>query len=220
MRIPPITPVLAGQPPDVVLAVVCDAVARASRETNARTQIWLAAKALQWLHAHAAALLDEPGGEGRQRRAYALVWRVVDARLTPTQASEMRRLPALLARAQHDRREWPQCDAHEAPHQRVRAELAAALSAPLRAVGAAQFNARLHAAFGAYDRIVAGPGGEARDLWRLLLVCHIFELITANPDLMRGVSDSFRAAVVRKRLALGQEWPFILEAYPLHLFVQ
>lgn len=205
MRIPPITPVLAGQTPDVVLAVVRDAVCRASREPNARTQIWLAVKALQWLHAHAAAFLGEPGGDGRQRRAFALVWRVVDARLTPTQAGELRRLPALLAKARHDP---------------LNKQLADALSAPLRAAGAAQFNARMHAAFGAYDSIVAGPGGEARDVWRLLLVCHIFELITANPDLMRGVSDSFRAVVVRKRLALGQEWPFILEAYPLHLFVQ
>lgn len=191
MRVPPIVPVLTEQSAASVQAVVAHGVAEMARTRDWRTRVWLAAKALEWLHANAAGFVGAGSrGEGRQRRAFQRVWRAVDVYLTPEQARVVRAFEGALA---------------------ARGVPANTLSEPRRVGRPDAMCPRLLAAMACFHE------HRADTVWRTLLLAHAFDVLLANPDHFPVFGTRLATVMVNKWREVGAEWPQFMEAYPVRL---
>jgi hypothetical protein len=203
MRVPAIVPVLTGQTPPTVSLVVHDIVRRIKElpfDNTWRTRLWLASKALQWLHFNAAGFIDAGGaGEGAQRRLFHLVWDTVRFQLSYDDVDELRRFS--LATATPTRWTEPYANVLSHSHQ----------------VPTAQWTQRMKDTMDMYNAIRADKSmtDHQREVWRTLVVAATFDIIVANVHTMPAASSFFRDTVHRKWQELGQQWPFFQQVYPM-----
>lgn len=198
MRVPPITPVLTGQSRVLVCAVVTHAVDEMGRAAEWRTPVWLAAKALEWLHFNAGAFVGAGSeGEGVQRRAFQCLWRAVDAHLSKPHAAEMRRLSDMLAGGQRPSQpETPSPWHLELPKHHITTRQ--------------NFIPRVRQALDLFAKVL---DDDVQSFWRAVVVSRIFDLLLTNLVHLSSMPVSLRAVVKRKLDELGEEWPFFGTTY-------
>jgi hypothetical protein len=206
MRVPAIIPVLTGQTPLTVRLVVHDIVRRMAPlqpdSEQWRTALWLASKALQWLHFNAAGFIDAGGaGEGAQRRLFATVWAAARRALPDYAVQELERFSCVTAPPKRCGDEYARVLSH--PHQMTTGEVITHMQRALKL-----FDHTVYSTAITY---------EQRCVWRTLVLTALFDLIAANPDAMVAFGANFATVAYRKWAEVGEEWPFFMQAYPVEV---
>lgn len=190
MRVPEIIPVQGEQSVATVKAVVVHAMQQMAGVQDWRARLWLAAKALEWLHANAPAFVGAGSyGVAEQRRAFCRVWRDAGTYLAPGTVDVLRQYQAELApvRGAATSLGKPKRVAHDQVRSRIREAL---------------------------DLFHQRRGDSA---WRALLVAHVYDVLTANPDHYTAMGAHFASVVVSKWREVGGEWPQFMSAYPVRV---
>lgn len=165
-----------------------------------RTRVWVAGKALEWMHFNAVAFVSLGSrGEVFQRQLFGRLWQAVDAHLSPVQAAQLRRLSNVLSGL---------------PRERTDRDFVAVLGRPHQVANFDELWPRMRAAI----QLNAAPmlhiaDADGRVVWWVITTIHAFDLMQANPELCRTCPDAIKTTLKAKAVEIGEAWPAFPKLY-------
>ena len=204
MIIPPITPVLTGQTPEVVKRVLQCIFCHLQDNPNQdwRTTVWFISKGIQWIHFNAQSFINIGSrGETLMRQTFKSLWLFADNLLEPCVVQELRRFSDYLTM----------------PARNSDADFVTVLSTPHKADNYLLMIALFKLSMDLFYIVTNNKlmSVDARRVWRVLIMAQTFDILYSNHEYFNFLGTYFASVAVRKWRENGDSWPFFMSAYPI-----